>query len=128
MQLGAGLDVQLCPPFKHIAQHKAEVQGLLSLSGKTDQAEAEAVPEGVKLPEELKWREDRLAAMATPIEVMAHRLKTKEVRKRYALCKQIVEPEFGIIKFVMRFRQFSLRGVAKVRGGGASLPSLEFEA
>lgn len=67
------------------------------------------------------WRERHaepapLPEKATPTEVMAHRLKTKEGRKLYALRKQIVEPVFGIIKSVMGFRQFSLRGVDKVRG------------
>lgn len=47
---------------------------------------------------------------------MAHRLKTKDGHKRYALRKQTIEPVFGIIKSVMGFRQFSLRGLDKVRG------------
>jgi hypothetical protein len=34
----------------------------------------------------------------------------------YALRKQIPEPVFGIIKSVMGFRQFLLRGIDKVRG------------
>ena len=34
----------------------------------------------------------------TPVEAMAHRLKTPEGRKLYALRKQIPEPVFGIIK------------------------------
>ena len=42
---------------------------------------------------------------------MAHRLKTPEGRKLYALRKQIPEPVFGIIKSVMGFRQFLLRGL-----------------
>jgi transposase len=67
------------------------------------------------------WRERHtepspLPATATPAETMAHRLKTKDGRKRYALRKQTVEPVFGIIKSVMGFRQFSLRGLDKVRG------------
>ena len=47
---------------------------------------------------------------------MKHRLKTKKGRKLYGLRKQTVEPVFGIIKSVMRFRQFLLRGLASVRG------------
>ena len=43
---------------------------------------------------------------------MAHRLKTVARRKLYALRKQTVEPVFGIIKSVMGFRQFSMRGLA----------------
>jgi len=57
-----------------------------------------------------------VAAEATPLEKMAHRLKTREGRKLYALRKQTPEPVFGIIKSVMGFRQFSLRGIEKVRG------------
>ena len=52
----------------------------------------------------------------TPVEAMAHRLKTPEGRKLYALRKQTPEPVFGIIKSVLGFRQFSLRGLDKVRG------------
>jgi hypothetical protein len=34
----------------------------------------------------------------------------------YALRKQIPEPVFGIVKSVMGFRQFMLRGLDQVRG------------
>ena len=52
----------------------------------------------------------------TPVEAMAHRLKTAKGRDLYALRKQIPEPVFGIIKSVMGFRQFLLRGIDRVRG------------
>ena len=52
----------------------------------------------------------------TPVETMAHRLRTPEGRKVYALRKQTPEPVFGIIKAALGFRQFSLRGLDKVRG------------
>jgi transposase len=52
----------------------------------------------------------------TPVEAMAHRLKTPEGKKLYALRKQTPEPVFGIIKSVLGFRQFSLRGLQNVRG------------
>ena len=52
----------------------------------------------------------------TPVEAMAHRLKTSEGRTLYAMRKQTPEPVFGIIKSVLGFRQFSLRGLEKVRG------------
>ena len=42
---------------------------------------------------------------------MAHRLKTPEGKNLYALRKQTPEPVFGIIKSVMGFRQFSMRGL-----------------
>lgn len=57
-----------------------------------------------------------LPEQASPLEKMAHRLKTPAGRKLYALRKQTPEPVFGIIKSVMGFRQFSLRGLEKVRG------------
>src|SRR5215212_5331163 len=52
----------------------------------------------------------------TPVETMAHRLKTPEGRKLYAQRKHTAEPVFGIIKSVLGFRQFLLRGLDKVRG------------
>jgi len=52
----------------------------------------------------------------TPVEAMRHRLQTKAGKKRYALRKQTPEPVFGIIKAVIGFRQFMLRGLNKVRG------------
>jgi transposase len=52
----------------------------------------------------------------TPLEAMRHRLQTKEGKARYALRKQTPEPVFGIIKSVLGFRQFLLRGLDKVRG------------
>lgn len=52
----------------------------------------------------------------TPVEAMVHRLKTPEGKTLYALRKQTPEPVFGIIKSVLGFRQFSLRGLEKVRG------------
>jgi hypothetical protein len=51
----------------------------------------------------------------TPVEAMAHRLKTPQGRDLYALRKQTPEPVFGIIKSVLGFRQFSLRGLENVR-------------
>jgi hypothetical protein len=47
---------------------------------------------------------------------MAEKMKTESGRKLYRLRKQTVEPVFGIIKQAMGFRQFLLRGVAKVSG------------
>ena len=67
------------------------------------------------------WRERftepaPLPESATPVERMARRLKTKAGRAAYALRKQTVEPVFGIIKSVLGFRQFLLRGLDKVSG------------
>lgn len=67
------------------------------------------------------WRERHsepppLPEGATPMQVMAHKLKTQAGRAVYALRKQTVEPVFGIIKHVLGFRQFLLRGLTKVQG------------
>ncbi|MGH8141740.1 MAG: IS1182 family transposase [Steroidobacteraceae bacterium] len=55
-------------------------------------------------------------ASASAMHRMAYRLKTPEGRKLYALRKQTPEPVFGIIKSVMGFRQFLLRGLQNVQG------------
>ncbi len=57
-----------------------------------------------------------LPADANAMAKMKHRLQTAEGRALYARRKCTVEPVFGIIKAVMGFRQFLLRGVASVRG------------
>ena len=56
-----------------------------------------------------------LAEDALPVDAMKHALKTKTGRAAYALRKQTVEPVFGIIKSVMGFRQFLLRGLENVQ-------------
>ncbi len=55
-------------------------------------------------------------ADADAITRMKHTLSTPDGRSRYAQRKCTVEPVFGIIKQTMRFRQFLLRGLAKVTG------------
>jgi len=66
------------------------------------------------------WRERfeepvPLTENASPVEKMKHRLKTKTGRALYALRKQTVEPVFGIIKSVLGFRQFLMRGLVNVQ-------------
>lgn len=56
-----------------------------------------------------------LESPATHVEQMKHALKTRAGRAAYALRKQTVEPVFGIIKSVMGFRQFLLRGLDNAR-------------
>ena len=53
---------------------------------------------------------------ATPVEAMRHRLQTQEGKKVYAKRKATVETVFGIVKEVLGFRQFLLRGLASVQG------------
>ncbi len=50
------------------------------------------------------------------LDQMKRRLLSDEGRGIYARRKCTVEPVFGIIKHVMGFRQFSLRGLEKVQG------------
>ena len=57
-----------------------------------------------------------LPAKATPMAAMRHRLQTRRGRKWYALRKCTVEPVFGLIKHVIKFRQFLLRGLANAHG------------
>ena len=53
---------------------------------------------------------------ATPLEKMAYKLSTKIGQAIYRLRKCTVEPVIGIIKEILGFRQFSLRGLKKVAG------------
>lgn len=62
---------------------------------------------------------------ASVTEAMSHRLKTREGRALYALRKQTAEPVFGIIKSVMGFRQFLLRGLESA-GGEWSLVTMSW--
>ncbi len=57
-----------------------------------------------------------LAPEADALARMQHRLATPAGKAVYAQRKSTVEPVFGIIKHVMGFRQFSLRGLKKVTG------------
>jgi transposase len=65
---------------------------------------------------------ERLAPVPAPpenptaLQAMQHRLKTPEGKARYAQRKTTSEPVFGIIKEVMGFRRFCLRGLDKVKG------------
>ena len=53
---------------------------------------------------------------ATPKEKMAYKLQTAIGQAIYSLRKCTVEPVIGIIKEVIGFRQFSLRGLLKAEG------------
>lgn len=71
-----------------------------------------------------QWLDQRLAREvpsattepATPKQQMSQKLNTPEGKENYGKRKMTVEPVFGIIKEIMGFRQFSLRGAAKVHG------------
>jgi len=52
---------------------------------------------------------------ATAVQVMKHRLQTREGKAVYATRKSTVETVFGIIKHILEFRQFLLRGLDSVQ-------------
>lgn len=57
-----------------------------------------------------------LAEGATAVEKMRHALKTQDGRRIYAQRKCTVEPVIGILKSILGFRQFLLRGLDNVKG------------
>jgi transposase len=62
-----------------------------------------------------RWRAPApLPDDASPVERMTHRLRTPAGRAVYARRKCTIEPTFGIIKSVLGFRQFLLRGLQAV--------------
>ena len=69
-------------------------------------------PHGVVEPA----RRGRLPKGATCVDRMRRKLQTKAGKAIYAARKGIVEPVFGQIKHARGFRQFLLRGLAKVQG------------
>jgi len=59
---------------------------------------------------------EKLSEPAGLVDRMKYRLKTSAGRQLYAKRKSTIEPVFGIIKQVMGFRQFLLRGYKAVCG------------
>ena len=121
---------QLVPMLKALAELPAElgsVRELLADAGYFSEANTDACVQACIEPllapgresHHLPWQE-RFTEPATldepgdAVEQMKHRLKTQAGRARYRLRKQTVEPVFGIIKAVMGFRQFLLRGLEAV--------------
>jgi transposase len=58
----------------------------------------------------------RIPAGLSAMQRMARKLRTKKGRATYAKRKGMIEPVFGQVKQVLGFRQFSLRGLASMRG------------
>jgi len=62
-----------------------------------------------------RYRKDpKLPEDASDVEVMSHRLQTREGKEIYALRKSTVETVFGVVKEVLGFRRFFLRGLSSV--------------
>lgn len=68
-------------------------------------------------PVEQRWTSPPpLAADANVVDEMKHRMATPQGQAVYAQRKSTVEPVFGIVKSVLGFRQFHLRGLKNVSG------------
>jgi transposase len=126
---------ELAPTVASVAAPVASVAAVLTDSGFYSQAAVQAVeqtptgqPTGTtvyaavekkehhRTVGDLEKKEEPTAPApgASPIAVMKHRLQTAAGKAKYKLRQQTVEPVFGIIKSVMGFRQFLLRGWEKV--------------
>lgn len=66
--------------------------------------------------ERLKPQTDSPPDHDDPVESMKYRMQTEAGRAIYAKRKSTIEPTFGIIKQVLGFRQFLLRGLDQVSG------------
>ena len=123
---------QLAPMVEVLAGLPADIgvvdtvladNGYFSAANVTACIEADLTPllaagrESHHLPWQERFTEPApLADDADAVQRMKHALKTRAGRARYGLRKQTVEPVFGIIQAVMRFRQFLLCGLEAVRG------------
>ena len=122
---------ELFPVSKSVAPEVREVIDICADTGYFSEAAVQDVEDNGEGPtvycsvekqshhrkvEDLLLRTDPLSPSdeATIKEQMAYRLKTKEGRAKYKKRKETVEPVFGIIKSVLGFRQFLLRGLDKV--------------
>ena len=115
--------------LKQLPEVLGRPETLLADSGYFSEANVEACVEATIAPlispgrerHHLSWKERFAQAPPPPeapsaVQAMAHRLATPEGRQTYALRKHTPEPVFGIIKSVMGFRQFHLRGLHQAKG------------
>ena len=127
----AGNDSQQIQPMLEVLTRRQEQMGqvsqVLADTGYFSAANVAACEQvGIEPMSAMKREQHHLAVLArfteppslspdaNAVETIAHRLKTKQGRADYALRKQTVEPVFGIIKHVMKFRQFLVRGKRQV--------------
>ena len=116
---------------EQIEKYEKEVDEILKEAEKIDNTEND-----VNQPEEIALREKRISVLKNAVkqifeklperlpeeksgetmskEKMRTRLKTQEEQKIYSKRKTTVEPVFGIIKRVMGFRQFLMRGLENI--------------
>ena len=123
---------QIEPALEQLGQLPDELgkaETLLADSGYFSQTNVEACAKAKITPlialgrerHHLSWKQRFAPAPPAPdnptaLQAMIHRLATPGGRKTYGLRKQTPEPVFGIIKSVMGFRQFHLRGLDQVKG------------
>jgi transposase len=126
---------QLAPTVAAVGQPVESVAAVLTDSGFYSEAAVQAVeqnaagqPTGTtvyaavekkehhRTVSDLESKNDPVApaAGASVGEIMKYRLQTAAGKSKYKLRQQTVEPVFGIIKSVLGFRQFLLRGKEKV--------------
>jgi len=120
------------PALKNIAalpEALGEVENILADTGYFSEANVERcnavnihalIPEKRQkhnLPLKERFKEDpKPPQNPNLVQAMKHRMQTKEGKILYAKRKSTVEPVFGIIKQVLGFRQFLLRGLDSVQG------------
>jgi hypothetical protein len=126
---------QLAPTVAAIGQPVASVAAVLTDSGFYSEAAVQAVernaagqPTGTTVYAAVEKKEHHRtvsdlekkdepsapASGASVGEIMKQRLQTAAGKAKYKLRQQTVEPVFGIIKSILGFRQFLLRGKEKV--------------
>ncbi len=123
---------ELIPAIKKLQQlpdSLGQVDNLLADTGYFSEANVNACDEAQITPYIPKRRQGHNQPLAhqhqheaeqdepegEPVEVMAHRLKTKQGKALYAKRKSTVETVFGIIKQVQGFRQFHCWGLESVQ-------------
>ena len=89
------------------ACHAAKINPLLAMSKESHHK---------SLRERFAKDPEKAPQNPTPLEAMIHRFQTTEGKELYAKRKHTPEPVFGVIKSVLGFRQFLLRGLENVKG------------
>ena len=115
--------------LKEAQVHLGKAEGLLADAGyfsadNVDQCEASEITPYISDHRErhnLTWDERFKTPPPCPedanaVTAMAHRLRTAEGKSIYAKRKSTVETVFGIVKEVMGFRRFHLRGLDAAQG------------
>jgi transposase len=119
---------QLVPMVEQVCENLEETPHVVSAdSGYWREADLQTLEsyeiDALIAPERIRhrqWREQSLCSEPVPAglsrkEIMRQRLRTAEGRAEYDKRKITAEPVFGQIKAARGFRQFLLRGLARVR-------------